>query len=95
MRLARIDALVLELYQLPEELRGQLLRLFDGQDRPRGPYQYQLSEDSLDQALRETPPGHGTENPWLRFAGMWADDPTFGDFLNRIARIRDKVGERR
>lgn len=92
MRFARIDALILELYQLPGELRGQLLRLFDGQDRLRVPFRYRLSEDLLDQALREKCPVRGAENPWLRFAGMWADDPTFGDFLDRIARIREKVG---
>jgi len=95
MRFARIDALVLELYQIPEKLRGQFLRLFDGQDRPRVPFRYRLSEDVLDQALREKPPSRGTENPWLRFAGMWADDPTFGDFLERIAHIREKAGEPR
>ena len=95
MRFARIDALVLELYQIPLDLRRQLLRLFDAEDRPRVPFQYRLSEELLDKALRESPPDRVTENPWLRFAGMWADDPTFDDFLDRIARAREKEGEPR
>ncbi len=60
VRLARIDALVLNLYQLPKELRANLLRQFDGKERPRMPFAYTLSEDLLARGLQEKPPARGS-----------------------------------
>jgi len=31
------------------------------------------------------------ENPWLKFAGMWADDPHFDDFVTEIERYRREI----
>jgi len=31
------------------------------------------------------------EHPWLQFAGMWADDPTWEDFLTEVAAYRAQV----
>jgi hypothetical protein len=28
------------------------------------------------------------KNPWIRFAGMWADDPNFDEFVAELKRIR-------
>ncbi|MGH9831692.1 MAG: type II toxin-antitoxin system HicB family antitoxin [Blastocatellia bacterium] len=29
-----------------------------------------------------------TDNPWLKYAGIFADDPTFDDFLEKMAQYR-------
>ena len=33
------------------------------------------------------------EHPWLKFAGMWADDPTWDDFITEVAAYRQKMDE--
>ncbi|MCI0524777.1 MAG: hypothetical protein L0Y75_05890 [Acidobacteria bacterium] len=32
-----------------------------------------------------------SDNPWLKYAGIFADDPTFDDFLEKIAEYRREV----
>lgn len=34
-----------------------------------------------------------TEHPWAPFIGMWADDPTYDDFLAEMAAYRCEVDE--
>jgi hypothetical protein len=89
MLLARIDALVLELYDLPNGLRNKLLRLFEGRKRPGVSFDYELSEELLKAALRMKLSEKQPKNPWSRFAGMWANDPTRDDFIARLAKIRE------
>jgi predicted RNase H-like HicB family nuclease len=31
------------------------------------------------------------EHPWLQFAGMWADDPTWDDFVAEVAAYRQEM----
>ena len=31
------------------------------------------------------------EHPWLRFAGMWADDQTWDDFVAEVAAHRQEM----
>ncbi len=31
------------------------------------------------------------EHPWLQFAGMWADDPTWKDFVEEVAAYRQDM----
>ena len=31
------------------------------------------------------------EHPWLRFAGMWVDDPTWDDFVAEVAAHRQEM----
>ena len=31
------------------------------------------------------------EHPWLQFAGMWADDPTWDDFVTEVAAYRREM----
>ena len=31
------------------------------------------------------------EHPWLQFAGMWADDPTWEDFIAEVAAYRQEM----
>jgi predicted RNase H-like HicB family nuclease len=31
------------------------------------------------------------EHPWLKFAGTWADDPTFDDFVAEMERYRREL----
>ncbi len=31
------------------------------------------------------------EHPWLRFAGMWADDPTWDDFVAEVTAYRQEM----
>ena len=33
------------------------------------------------------------ENPWLKFAGMWAGDPTWDDFLAEVEAYRQEIDE--
>ena len=33
------------------------------------------------------------ENPWLKFAGMWADDPTWDEFLAELESYRQEIDE--
>jgi hypothetical protein len=33
------------------------------------------------------------EHPWLRFLGMWKDDPTFDDLLARMETYRRELDE--
>jgi len=35
-------------------------------------------------------PANG-EHPWMKFAGMWKDDPTFDDFLAEIKAYREEL----
>ena len=35
----------------------------------------------------------GQENPWLRFAGMWADDPTWDEFVAEVDAYRQEIDE--
>ncbi len=93
MLLARIDALVLELYQLPKRLREQLFREFDGRERPGAPTGYLLSESLLSEAMKLKPTENKTLDPWAPFIGMWADDPTWDDFAAEVERIRHSAGE--
>ncbi|MBI3801998.1 MAG: hypothetical protein HY268_34145 [Deltaproteobacteria bacterium] len=39
----------------------------------------------------ELEPVEATENPWLQFAGMWADDPTWDDFVTEVATYRQEM----
>lgn len=39
----------------------------------------------------ELEPGAGAAHPWLQFAGMWADDPTWDDFITEVAAYRQEV----
>lgn len=32
-------------------------------------------------------------NPWLKFAGMWADDPTWEEFLAEVEAYRREIDE--
>lgn len=32
-------------------------------------------------------------NPWLKFAGMWVDDPTWEDFLAEVEAYRRQVDQ--
>lgn len=32
-----------------------------------------------------------TVHPWLRFAGMWVDDPTWDDFVAEVAAHRQEM----
>ena len=31
------------------------------------------------------------DHPWLQFAGMWADDPTWDDFVAEVDAYRQKI----
>jgi predicted RNase H-like HicB family nuclease len=31
------------------------------------------------------------EHPWLQFAGMWANDPTWDDFVTEVAAYRQEM----
>jgi predicted RNase H-like HicB family nuclease len=31
------------------------------------------------------------EHPWLQFAGMWADDPMWDDFVTEVAAYRQEM----
>ena len=32
-----------------------------------------------------------TQHPWLQFAGMWAGDPTWDDFVTEVAAYRQAM----
>jgi predicted RNase H-like HicB family nuclease len=32
-----------------------------------------------------------SEHPWLQFAGMWADDPMWDDFVTEVAAYRQEM----
>ncbi len=53
--------------------------------------------DYLSQAPEVIPielePVEATENPWLQFAGMWAEDPTWDDFVTEVAAYRQEMDE--
>jgi predicted RNase H-like HicB family nuclease len=34
-----------------------------------------------------------SDHPWLPFAGMWADDPTWDDFMAEIEAYRQEIDE--
>ncbi len=34
-----------------------------------------------------------SNDPWMKFAGMWENDPTFDDFLAEIAAYRRELDE--
>ena len=91
--LARIDALVLELYQLPKRLREQLLSEFAGLERPGAPPGYVLTEALLSEAMELRPTERESVNPWASLVGMWADDSTWKDFNAEVERIRHGGGE--
>lgn len=38
-------------------------------------------------------PAVPSERPWLQFAGMWTDDPTWDDFVAEIAAYRQESDE--
>ncbi len=40
-------------------------------------------------SLQFEPTNH--EHPWMKFAGMWENDPTFDDFLQEIKAHREEV----
>jgi hypothetical protein len=90
--LARIDALVLELYQLPKHFRAQLLREFEGRERPGATSGYALCESALSEAIELELPEKESAGPWGRFAGMWADDRTWADFMAEVASMRARDG---
>ena len=39
----------------------------------------------------ELEPGVAAEHPWLQFAGIWADDPTWDDFVTEVAAYRQEM----
>src|SRR5882724_8527785 len=39
----------------------------------------------------ELEPAATGEHPWLQFAGMWADDPTWDDFVTEVAAYRQEM----
>jgi predicted RNase H-like HicB family nuclease len=39
----------------------------------------------------ELEPSATGEHPWLQFAGMWADDPTWDDFVTEVAAYRQEM----
>ena len=39
----------------------------------------------------ELEPAAPGEHPWLQFAGMWADDPTWDDFMTEVAASRQEM----
>jgi len=39
----------------------------------------------------ELEPAAPGEHPWLQFAGMWADDPTWDDFVTEVAAYRQEM----
>src|SRR3954452_21880694 len=39
----------------------------------------------------EIEPSTVPNHPWLQFAGMWADDPTWGDFEAEVATYRPEL----
>jgi predicted RNase H-like HicB family nuclease len=39
----------------------------------------------------ELEPAAPGEHPWLQFAGMWADDPTWDDFITEVAASRQEM----
>ncbi len=45
------------------------------------------------QQLRLGGPAGLTDNPWLKYAGIFADDPTFDDFLEKMAQYRREENE--
>lgn len=87
--LARIDALVLELYSLPKEHRRQLMMLFEQRRRPGLEYPYTLSEELLEEAMARAPRRKDPRSEWTPFAGMWANDPTWDDFLAEMDLLRN------
>ena len=91
--LAKVDALVLELYNLPRDLRKELMEPFKGKKRPGLSFDYELSEDLLKQALKRRIPHEEPQNPWVELAGMWADDPTWDDFMAEVAHVRASTGD--
>ena len=36
------------------------------------------------------PVAHG-DHPWLQFAGMWADDPSWDDFMTEVEAYRREI----
>jgi hypothetical protein len=38
------------------------------------------------------PAGHG-DHLWLQFAGMWADDPSWDDFVAEVKAYRQEIDE--
>jgi hypothetical protein len=38
-------------------------------------------------------PDMAQDNPWLRFAGMWADDPDWDVFQDAMAAERREIDE--
>lgn len=38
-------------------------------------------------------PHDESNDPWMKFAGMWENDPTFDDFLAEIAAYRRELDE--
>lgn len=38
-------------------------------------------------------PAKTSDHPWLRFAGMWADDPTWEDFVAEVEANRREIDE--
>ena len=41
----------------------------------------------------ELEPVETAAHPWLQFAGMWADDPTWDDFVTEVAAYRQEMNE--
>lgn len=41
----------------------------------------------------ELEPVEAAEHPWLQFAGMWTDDPTWDDFVTEVATYRQEMDE--
>ena len=36
-------------------------------------------------------PAEVADNPWLRFAGIWADDPDWDEFQKAVAEYRAEI----
>lgn len=52
-----------------------------------------LAQGKIVSVELEEPAGKTTGNPWLDSFGVFKDDPTFDDFLEKIAEYRRQVDE--
>ena len=79
------------------------MRHFAVFDRQRRPIHLQLLGCQIKQQLTaylsqspeviqiELEPAAPGAHPWLQFAGMWADDPTWDDFVAEVAAYRQEM----
>jgi len=91
--LARIDALVLKSYNLPQRLLDKVIGLFKGMKRRGLEFHYELSGELLERALRTKAEAPETVNKWSDFVGMWSKDTSWDEFLEEIEGFRRGTGE--